>query len=178
MSDIQGMAELIAKFKAMGGDVDAVMTRAVRQQAEVVRGSAVKRCPVNHGELRDSTHTMVKPDDGAIVGEVYTNAGHAAYVEFGTGPIGAANHSGVSPNVQMSYHTDSWWFPVDDPTDAARYGWPTFTTKDGTILALTSGQAAQPFLYPAVMENRLKVIRGIQGYFGRELAKYCQGGSS
>ena len=176
MSEIQGLDELIRKFKAMGGDVDQVMTRGVRQQAEVVRGTAVKLCPSNHGELRNSIHTLTKPQDGAIIGEIYTNKDYAPYVEFGTGPIGAANHSGVSPNVQVNYRTNSWWFPVDDPADAERYGWPSFQTADGTILALTNGQAAQPFMYPAIKENRMRVINGLTGYLWREMGKYCTGG--
>ena len=176
--NVRGFEELIAKFKAMGGDFDAVVTRAVRQEAEVVRAAAVKLCPVNHGELRDSIHTLTLSDGGAVVGKVYTTAEHAVYVEFGTGPIGAANHEGVSPYIPVSYKNEPWWFPVSDPSDADKYGWITSETKDGTILARTSGQAAQPFMYPAMKQNQLKVLRGIQGYIARSLQKYCEGGTA
>ena len=54
------------------------------------------------------------------------------YIEFGTGPKGQANHSGISPNVPVTYTQHSWVYHSED------YGFVT-----------TSGQPAQPFLYPA-----------------------------
>ena len=175
---IDGLDELIRKFEAMGGNIESVMTRAVEQQAEVVRGSAIDLCPVNHGELRNSIRTFVIYDGDGVMGEVYTNAPHAVYVEFGTGPVGAENHTGISPNVSPTYRTEPWWFPVDDPADALRYGWHTSETKEGQLLAYTAGQPAQPFMYPAMKQNERRVINGIQSRFRRELEKYCEGGGS
>ena len=173
MSDIQGLNELIAKYKAMEKDLEPIVTTAVRRQAEVVRGAAVKLCPVNHGELRGSIHTMAKTEDEAIIGVVYTNKDYAPYVEFGTGPVGAANHGGVSPEIQMTYKTEGWWFPVSNPRDAVRYKWPTAVGVDWTIFAHTNGQAAQPFMYPAMKQNEGRVKKGIASYLRNQLQKYC-----
>ena len=109
-------------------------------------------CPVNHGELRQTIKTKVEATEGMVIGTVYTNNKHAAYVELGTGPIGEANHEGVSPEVNPVYYQSGWWFPGDKvtPQDAEKYHWPSMTTEDGKTLYFTQGQPAQPFMYPAL----------------------------
>jgi len=186
MSDIQGLDELIRKYQALGRDAEPVLTRAVRRQAEVVRGAAVKLCPRNKGtgggELVQSIHTMTKSEVGSIIGVVYSDAAHAPYVEFGTGPVGAANHSGASPNVPVTYKTEGWWYPLNGESNGkGEHKVPLkagmhFTNKDGVEFLSTFGQAAQPFMYPALKQNEGKVMDGIASYFQSQLKKY--GGSS
>lgn len=158
---VNGVQSLMRKFNELGS-MDPIVAKAVKKQAERVRGVAVKLCPANHGELRGSIHTKVEQDAGATIGCVYTNAEYAIYVEFGTGPAGQADHNGISPNIPVTYRQDPWWFPGDkvDPSDAEKYHWPQSSNGEKTFY-YTDGQPAQPFMYPALKSMEKYVVSGL-----------------
>lgn len=147
---VEGVEKLMQQFKQLGS-MEPIVYKTVKRQTEVVRGIAVKLCPVyspkgnpipgvSSGELRGSIRTKVEQDAEATIGVVYTNKEYAPYVEFGTGPIGASNHSDISPNVAVAYTQNGWVWP----------------DTDGGFHA-TEGQPAQPFMYPALktMESHI-----------------------
>lgn len=158
---VNGVQSLMRKFNELGS-MEPIVKKAVKKQAEVVRGVAVKLCPSNHGELRGSIYTKVEQDAEATIGSVYTTKSYAPYVEFGTGPAGQANHAGISPNVNVVYRQDSWWFQGDkvDPSDAEKYHWPQSDNGEQTFY-FTNGQPAQPFMYPALKSMEKRVVAGI-----------------
>lgn len=166
---VNGVESLMRKFNELG-TMEPVVKSAVRKQAEVVRGVAVKLCPVysprgepipgtSPGELRGSIHTKVEQDAEKTVGCVYTNKEYAAYVEFGTGPVGQANHAGISPAIPVAYQQDGW----------------VWRDEDGGFHA-TQGQQAQPFMYPALKSMEGRVVSGIAADLQAEIKKV--GGSS
>lgn len=148
---VKGAEKLMRQLNTLG-KINPVVEKAVRKETLRVQRNAVLLCPVNHGELRQSIKTKVEATEGMVVGTVYTNKKHAAFVEFGTGPVGQDNHEGISPEVNPAYSQSGWWFPGDKitPQDAAKYHWPSMTTDDGKTLYFTQGQPAQPFMYPAL----------------------------
>ena len=79
-------------------------------------------------------------------------------MELGTGPKGAQEHSGISPNVTPSYVNSPWWIHESqiDIDLAEKYNWFSIDTKDGKFYQIT-GQPAQPFLYPAFANNKEKI---------------------
>ncbi len=151
---VRGAESLNKKLSMLQNPNEAVQ-RAIGKEIRRVRNTAVLLCPVNHGELRQSIRTEVKQEAKGIRGVCYTNNEHAAYVEFGTGPNGEASHEGISPNVQPTYTQHGWWFPGDDvpPADGDLYHWPKSESEDGHVFYYTNGQAAQPFMYPALKMN-------------------------
>lgn len=151
MAAVKGAEKLMRQLNNLG-NINPVVEKAVRKETLRVQRNAVLLCPVNHGELRQTIKTKVEATEGMVIGTVYTNNKHAAYVELGTGPIGEANHEGISPEVNPVYSQSGWWFPGDKvtPQDAEKYHWPSMTTEDGKTLYFTQGQPAQPFMYPAL----------------------------
>lgn len=151
MAAVKGAEKLMRQLNNLG-NINPIVEKAVRKETLRVQRNAVLLCPVNHGELRQTIKTKVKATEGMVIGTVYTNNKHAAYVELGTGPIGEANHEGISPEVNPVYSQSGWWFPGDKvtPQDAEKYHWPSMTTEDGKTLYFTQGQPAQPFMYPAL----------------------------
>lgn len=148
---IKGAEKLMRQLNNLG-NINPVVEKAVRKETLRVQRNAVLLCTVNHGELRQSIKTKVEATEGMVIGTVYTNNQHAVFVELGTGPIGEANHEGISPEISPTYSQSGWWFPDDKvtPQDAAKYHWPSMTTEDGKTLYFTQGQPAQPFMYPAL----------------------------
>lgn len=127
---IQGSAELLAKLKALGGDVDRAVEQGLIQGAKTVQASAKQLCPVDTGTLRNSIVTQ-KEEKHAVA--VTTNLEYAPYVEFGTGSKGDPSMPHTSK--------DRWVYQ-----------------NDKGQFFITSGQSPQPFLTPALRlcENAVK----------------------
>ena len=122
--EIRGLQQLIRTVQAIGGNADACMIRGIGKSMTVIEGDAKDLCPVDHGELRDSIHSETKIIEGIVIGECGTNKEYAAYQEFGTGQRGAESPSPPKAPIGNGYRED--W----------------------------SGCAAQPYLYPALMQNK------------------------
>ena len=137
---IANMDSLLKKLDRLGGDTKNAIVRGMKKTLNSAHGSATAN--TKYGSIRSSLDREIKVLPDKIEGKVFTNLFHAKFIEFGTGPVGAENHSGISPNVPVTYHPTSW-------------AWPT-GEKDANgkeIFVTTRGQPAQPFLYPAAKEN-------------------------
>lgn len=77
--------------------------------------------------------------DEGLTGKVYTNTEYAPYVEFGTGQRGISSGYEKSNELGLSYRAD--W----------------------------AGQEAQPFMYPALKQNKAKINTMIKEAIGEEL---------
>lgn len=131
---------MAVKFEGLDGLVDAMdtmlakidSTEAVGQACALVEAAAKKKAPKNNGELRRSITSEVQKEGGDIVGVVFTPLEYAPYVEFGTGLFA---ESGGRKDVPWCYKDD-------------KGEWHS-----------TSGQKPQPFLRPALEENREQITR-------------------
>lgn len=155
MSSITGDKELMRK---VGQLKQIQLDRIMKKQAEVVRAAAVYLVPVDTGELRNSIHTDVTHQNGGTQGVVYTNKAYAQYVEFGTGPVGQADHAGISPEVRVSYR---------------QTGWIYYDKRSGQFVR-TQGQPARPYMYPALKNNEKKIIRGFRESVDKEIEKVAK----
>ena len=112
------------------------MTQAMGQACAAVEASAKKKAPKDSGSLRRSIASKVETEDGNIQGVVYTALEYAPYVEYGTGLFA---ESGGRTNVPWVYQDDEG-------------NWHS-----------TKGQKPQPFLRPALNENRKTVVKILGG---------------
>lgn len=172
---VKGLDKLMKKY----GDLAIAaagpgLIKAVGASAKVIQSEAKLLCPVSDGELRQSIRTRIEQQDEKVIGTVYTNVKYAPYVEFGTGPKGEKNHEGISPLVTPVYLQSPWWIHESqiDAETAEEYHWFYIDTKKGRFYQC-SGQAAQPFLYPALKNNEDRVTRNISNYVAREIRKVC-----
>ncbi|RRR93642.1 hypothetical protein CWI05_00045, partial [Streptococcus pneumoniae] len=97
-------------------------------------------------------------DGDRAIGEVYTNLKDAPYVEFGTGPKGQASHSGISPEVSVTYKAHPWYVH-EDQINVGSYHFQ----KIGEFYKMY-GQSAQHYLYPALRDNQERVSKNISNY--------------
>lgn len=88
---------------------------------------AKQQCPVDTGELRDSITAIAE----GLAGQIIASSGHAAYVEFGTGIVGASSPHPTMPWIyDINAHMDKGWVYFKND----RFYW-------------TAGQPARPFMY-------------------------------
>jgi HK97 gp10 family phage protein len=159
-------------LKEKADEADAKLYSAVSQAIEIVREEAVARAPTSGatggGELRNSIFAETNREgEDEVTATCWTNKEYAPYVEFGTGPKGAANHSGTSPEVAVAYRSSPWWVHEgtgENEVDRATgefYHWPYIDTEQGRFYHI-SGQAAQPFMYPALKNNEDSIVEFIR----------------
>lgn len=111
------------------------LTAALTKACLLVEREAKKKAPKGTGELRRSITSEVREEGGDIVGVVFTPLEYAPYVEYGTGLF--AEEGG---------RKDVPWCYQDDEGE-----WHS-----------TSGMKPQPFMRPALDENRediMKILR-------------------
>lgn len=113
------------------------LKQAMGKACALVEGEAKKKAPKDNGELRRSIQYEVQNDGGDIVGVVFTPLEYAPYVEFGTG-LYAEDGNG---------RKDVPWCYQDDEGE-----WHS-----------TRGQHPQPFLRPALHENKETILRILKG---------------
>ena len=114
---------------------DDTIRSAVGKACAVVERSAKEKAPKDTGALRRSITSEVTEEDGAIIGTIFTPLEYAPYVEYGTGLFA---ESGKGRQTPWSYQDDEG-------------NWHT-----------TRGQKPQPFMRPALDENREKIVRLIK----------------
>lgn len=183
-AEIDRLDSLMQKFGQLAEmNAKENMPRAVQNAMKIIQAEAKLRCRVDTGELRNSIKTSVVMADEGCQGVCYTNKSYAPYIEFGTGPRGAANHSGISPSVTPVYSQQGWYIPEDkiDAATAEKYHFREYTYHlDGYLehekkFYYTEGQAASPFLYPALKDNETRVTQNIRNYLARQIKKQAGG---
>jgi len=124
-----GISRLQAKLEAKKKAIQGeAMVEALNKAAAVVTSTAKSIVPVRTGALRSSIHPIkAEVSDGKVTSGASTAMEYAPYVEFGTGVRGAETHEYEPKGVKLAYRPD----------------WP--------------GMIAQPFMYPALHQNKDKI---------------------
>lgn len=133
---------------------------AINKATELVQGQAKALVPVNTGNLRGSIHPKVIKQGQTIKGKVYTNVSYAPYVEFGTGSTGNGSYpySG-EVDVKLSYSSKESW---------------VYTPDGGETFYRTSGQVAQPYMYPALKRNEKLIKQMISNAIHTDCKNNCK----
>lgn len=139
---IKGMNSLMRKLDALGGNSQKALKTGIRKGAKLVQGDAKELAPVgDSGFLRNSIQEKTEEKSGVIIGKVSTNVEYGAYVEFGTGQRGEASPSPPKSPENLNYRQD--W----------------------------AGMDAQPFLYPAIQQNKENVKKIVKEELKKEIRK-------
>lgn len=154
---IAGITNLNKHFDKLS-DVD--LKRCIGKGISLVQETAKENCPVFDGELRSKILTEVSEDEDTVRGTCWTAAKHGPFVELGTGPKGQANHDGISPDITVAYSQSPWWIHESqiDREVAEHYHFFHIDTAQGRFYQCT-GQAAQPYLYPALKSNEDNIVK-------------------
>ncbi len=134
--------------------------------------------PVDSGELRASIHEAVEVDGSQAVGYSYTNSDHAAFVEFGTGPVGLQGGRSGSP-VKVHYSLGPFLVKrgtgrPGEVVESYEDYW-VYCDEQGRFFA-TRGQPAKPFMYPAAKEVEKQAQKIMASAIKSYIAKATGGG--
>lgn len=131
---IEGLEEVISDLNKAFDDTK--LKQALGKACALVERSAKEKAPKGTGELRRSITSKVEDDIGGAVGIIFTPLEYAPYVEFGTGLFA---EKGGRMDVPWNYKDDEG-------------NWHS-----------TSGMKPQPFMRPALNENREEIKRLLKG---------------
>lgn len=127
---LEGIEEV---FESLDSLVDEKkLKEALGKACALVERSAKQKAPKGTGELRRSITSKVESQGDGAIGIVFTPLEYAPYVEFGTGLFA---ESGGRQDVPWCYQDD-------------KGEWHS-----------TSGMKPQPFMRPALNENREQIKR-------------------
>ena len=127
---IEGLDGVLEAIEDIGSATE--WEQVLMRACALVERAAKQKAPKGNGDLARSIASRVEKDGENLVGVVYTPLEYAPYVEYGTG-LFAVNGG----------RQDVPWCYKDDEGE-----WHT-----------TSGQHPQPFLGPALNENREEILR-------------------
>ena len=133
----EGLDKLIDKIEDIG-DVQAIAS-AMQDACNLVEGTAKDKAPKDTGALRRSITSKIEVNSSEINGIVFTPLEYAPYVEYGTGLFAENGNGRQTP-----------WVYRDDKGD----------------YHYTHGQHPQPFLRPALNENKDEIIQIIKEALG------------
>lgn len=131
--NITGLTELTQKLDSLL-DIDE-LSDGMKKSCALIERSAKEKVPVQTGELRRSITSKVENNGREVIGTVYTPLEYAPYIEYGTGLFA---EKGGRPTP---------WSYQDDKGE-----WHT-----------TSGQPPQPYMRPALDENRTTILEILGG---------------
>lgn len=127
---VEGVEQLLQRLNEVADEEK--IRAALGRACALVERSAKQNAPKGTGELRRSITSRIEEDGGDLTGVVFTPLEYAPYVEYGTGLFA---EDGGRKDVPWNYQDDEG-------------NWHS-----------TSGQHPQPFLRPALNENREEIIR-------------------
>ena len=158
---LEGLEDVI---KAIEGLQDTKkVASAIGSACALVERAAKMKAPKGDGELRRSITSRVE----GLTGEVFTPVDYAPYVEFGTGIFAEDNkgrkevpwvyvEGAGSAKGRKTIHTE-------ETADRA----VAFLRAQGLEAYKTKGEKPQPYLRPALYENREKIIKMLKDAVGR-----------
>ena len=111
-------------------------TRAIQKACALVERTAKQKAPKDTGALRNSIQSRVEQEGEDIVGIVFTPLEYAPYVEYGTG-LFAEEGGRKTPWINKKKKTGKGVF--------------------------TRGQKPQPYMRPALNENRERIVEILKG---------------
>ena len=127
--EIEGIGKVLKRLEKLSNTEN--IEKAMGKACAVVEAAAKQNAPKDTGALRQSISSKVDIDGKEVIGTIFTPLEYAPYVEYGTGLFA---ESGGRKDVPWNYQDD-------------KGEWHS-----------TSGMKPQPFMRPAIEDNRNKII--------------------
>ncbi len=86
-TNISGVPELLAKLKGLSIEGSRMASAIVQSTADLIVAEAKQSAPADLGQIRQGIGKNTVNGTGRMQVEVFANAPHSAYMEFGTGPL-------------------------------------------------------------------------------------------
>lgn len=174
---IEGLDAAIAKLNALPDVVAAGTRDGLLRVANMIKARAKTNAIGIDPKLANSIETEVIERDGHIMARVFVSTGAwgtvpmPVFIEMGTGPQGIASSGGQNgPKYPLpsSAYTQEPWFWYDKTGKETEDGKPGLVWSDG--------MKANPYLWPAFLEERPFARDVIVGAINKRIQDLKRGG--
>lgn len=128
--EIEGIGKVLKRLEKLSNTEN--IEKAMGKACAVVEAAAKQNAPKDTGALRRSITSKVDTEGKEVIGTIFTSLEYAPYIEYGTGLFA---ESGGRKDVPWNYQDD-------------KGEWHS-----------TSGQKPQPFMRPAIEDNRNEIVK-------------------
>lgn len=133
--------ELQTYKRELSQNATMLVQRLIEAGIEIAKQEVLVLGAFDSGELHDSLDGLMYTD--GTRGIIFTDCGHAAFVEFGTGVVGSR-----SPHPTMP-----WQYDVNQHGEA---GWVYYDEKQGRF-RWTKGMPSRPYMYLTAQQLEQRV---------------------
>lgn len=165
--DPESIANAVAEVQAYKEDLERrvrmLLKRLTDQGVQIAKAKVVEHGIIHDAELTNSIHGFISVALGA--GFIRVDDEHAAFFEFGTGPVGASDEHPLSGEAGWNYSEDGWFTRADGKPMYSLYGWKPLVGDKGYYY-FTEGQKSKPFMYETAMELRNVFPAMVREVFG------------
>ena len=144
--------------------VNVFARRLAEKGVDIAKANIVRLDAIFTGELMNSIHARNGGGtNGVAIFYVVADSEHAAYVEFGTGQVGAEGSYPYPfpPGLDWEYNTGTTIFEISP----GQYGW-FYPSKDGRWY-FTQGMPSRPFMYETSIELMQIVVKTAKEVFAK-----------
>jgi HK97 gp10 family phage protein len=158
----EGLEDIIKQVEKMADTSN--VSAAIGDACALVEREARIKAPKGDGELRRSISSTVE----GLTGEVFTPLDYAPYVEFGTGLFAeGGNGRKEVPWVYVEGAGSAKGKKTIHTEESANKA-VAFLRSKGLEAYKTSGEKPHPFLRPALLENREKILAKLAEAVGKK----------
>lgn len=172
---IRGLNRLIRKLsKLRNDDLPKEITKVLDANADEIVLNAKLAAPVHDGILQNSIHKeKIDQDKFTLERRVVADAPHAPYVEFGTkSKVNVpAELQKLAQQIQTQGSTQSYEQGLKAITDWVQKNGIEDDPKEVFKRILIFGVHPRPFLYPAFVVQRKRLLQDLQNMLNREMGK-------
>lgn len=152
LSNISDAISQIEKYEQeLKRKVNDFVTRLLESGVDIAKAKIVELGAIDNGELLNSISYMLYREGNK--GVLFTDCGHACFVEFGTGIVGSR-----SPHPTMPWEYDT--------NGHGENGWYYYDQEQGRI-RFTKGMPSRPFMYETGTELERRAVTIAREVFGQ-----------
>ncbi|WP_053983427.1 HK97-gp10 family putative phage morphogenesis protein [Niameybacter massiliensis] len=143
-ANINGIDQLLMKISQLGGSADRVLDKAIMKAGKLVEGDAKDLCTVDTGRLKNSIHTKL---GGSMDKYSYKDNDGNEFVG-GLSNLGQNHTAIVGTNVEYAPYVECGTGKKGEASPSPPK-YPGASYREDWV-----GQEAQPFLWPALNQNK------------------------
>lgn len=147
----------IEKIKGIEKDMPILAELISRRLAQEAVSAARQSLADGGKDYSSEFYSSITYQPSGTTGyKIMSTLGYAWYVEFGTGPVGAAN---PHPSGKGKYKDEGWVTQADGKDMRSLYGWKSFKHRDdGSTVYYTAGQPSKHFMYDGYIHIKQKEV--------------------
>lgn len=163
-TSLSGLESLLAKLNNLGANTDKVLDEALMKAGALVEGDAKDMCVTDTGRLKNSIHTKL----GGVADSYNYKDNNDNEFSGNLSNLGEVHTVSVGTNVEYAAYVECGTGKQGEASPSP----PKY--PDASYREDWEGQEAQPFLWPALQQNKENVQEIIKDELKKEIRRLAK----